>query len=334
MRSFRVLFASPGDVARERQEMDSVVDGLNKGEGRQTGFELELLKWKTHSAPSAGRPQAVISDDFGEYDVFVGVMWKRIGTPSGAAISGTVEEFDNAYRAWQEDATRPVLFYFCQCPFMPETIEEAKQMCMVLEFRHRIESKRQALVWDYPGYEDFPGMIRKHLALRVGRLCEAPRQGKIADPEEASVLRDLWDRMEPEVQRAFSVAYNENRLAGDGGIKTKDLFAALLRVAPDTLRPLTSAIPAEALPSPTDGPLFDADYIARELPWLSHCVASSVGRLSKDLSPGERLSAVDIFADIAHKGTGSSVAQLRNHKIGPDEIETILRRNGMELVSK
>src|SRR5512132_2172722 len=29
-----------------------------------------------------------------------GIMWNRLGTPTGDAASGTVEEFDRAYRRW------------------------------------------------------------------------------------------------------------------------------------------------------------------------------------------------------------------------------------------
>ena len=70
---------------------------------------LELVRWETHVAPSLGSdPQDVVNRQIGEYDLFVGIMWKRMGTPTALATSGTEEEFNGAYELWQQNRTFPV----------------------------------------------------------------------------------------------------------------------------------------------------------------------------------------------------------------------------------
>src|SRR5436190_3370583 len=54
--------------------------------------------------------------------------WRRFGTPTGVAGSGTEEEYRIAYRTWEENNAMPLLFYFCQKPFMPRSLDEVDQI--------------------------------------------------------------------------------------------------------------------------------------------------------------------------------------------------------------
>ena len=164
------------------------------------------------------------------------------------------------------------------------------------------------------------------------RKAVGARQRAQPDDENIRILKELWSRMSPDLQRAFSVAYNENRRAGDGGVQTSDLFAALLRIRPAQLQPIIEEIPQEALPTPTMGTVVEEPYIIQERPWFSHCVASSIRRLSKQLPMDRMLNAVDIFADIAKNGSGESVHLLREHNVGPAEIDRILKEKNIQVV--
>lgn len=330
----RVFIASPGDVPAERDALSRVVDEVNQTTAPLVDCRLEAVRWETHSSPDAGRPQQVINQQIGEYDIFIGVMWRRFGTPSGIANSGTEEEFRIAYKRWEELHQLALMFYFCEAPFYPKTLDELEQMKRVLLFRQELEGK--ALAWSYEHQGLFETTIRKHLCMRLPSLVEGRNGPKkaLAKSDDCSIddLRVLWPKMSSEVQRAFSIAYNENRLAGDPGIQTRDLFAALLRIESPALQQVLTEIPSEALPDPTAGPVSDEPYVIKERPWLSGCVASSVRRLGKSLPPGRSLTATDIFADIAKNGTGASVALLRKHNVGPSEIDTILRNRNIDFV--
>jgi hypothetical protein len=48
---------------------------------------LQLLRWQDDTVGSFGRPQSLITDQIGDYDVLVAMMWRRFGTPTGKADS-------------------------------------------------------------------------------------------------------------------------------------------------------------------------------------------------------------------------------------------------------
>jgi hypothetical protein len=181
----RIFVASPGDVWAERDALADVVAELNYTMGQKLGFVIELVRWETHSRPGAGRPQGVINDLIGPYDVFLGIMWNRFGTPTGEADSGTEEEFDLAYAEWERGERPHILFYFCQAPYTFRTQDELDQRGKVLKFRSSLREK--TLVWEYESKETFADTVRPHLS---GLLLDM-FSGKLA-PDGA---RDVEERL-------------------------------------------------------------------------------------------------------------------------------------------
>lgn len=161
----RVFVASPGDVQQERQELHRVVEEINRTSGGSKGFVLEVVKWETHARPAAGRAQGVINQQIGSYDIFIGIMWKRFGTPTGEAGSGTEEEFQSAYQAWKETEAPRIMFYFNEAPFYTSSPEEAEQLLKVQRFKQNLAG--QALIWSYNGADQFADEVRPHLVKEV-----------------------------------------------------------------------------------------------------------------------------------------------------------------------
>ena len=58
-------------------------------------FRIESKKWEKDVFPAFGEDsQDVINKQIGtDYNIFVGIMWKKFGTPTSRAESGTEEEF-------------------------------------------------------------------------------------------------------------------------------------------------------------------------------------------------------------------------------------------------
>lgn len=162
VKRIRVFVASPGDVIKERESLKSVVHELNTTIAPYKGLVLELVKWETHATPDMGRAQGVINSQIGKYDIFIGLMWKRFGTPTGKAESGTEEEFRLAYDEWKNTKSIRILFYFCQAPFMPRTMAETLQIQKVIEFHEELLSL--GLTWEYSDSNEFPNVVRPHLA--------------------------------------------------------------------------------------------------------------------------------------------------------------------------
>lgn len=158
----RIFIASPGDVREERDILAGIINELNYTIGQKLGFVIELVRWETHCRPGAGRPQGVINDLIGAYDIFLGVMWKRFGTPTGEAESGTEEEFNLAYQEWERSGRLHILFYFCQTPHNYMTQDELDQRGKVLKFQNALRKKN--LVWEYESKETFANTVRPHLS--------------------------------------------------------------------------------------------------------------------------------------------------------------------------
>ena len=80
-----VLVASPSDVLAERTRLEEVIHELNATWSRSLGIRLDLIRWETHAYPALGEDaQAVINTQVpDDYDIFVGIMWHRFGTPTG-----------------------------------------------------------------------------------------------------------------------------------------------------------------------------------------------------------------------------------------------------------
>src|SRR5579862_2460232 len=90
---FNVLIASPSDVSEERDVVTATIHGWNAANYAATGIILIPVRWETHSFPESGdRPQAIVNRQIvDEGDVLIGIFGNRIGTPTGAAQSGTIE---------------------------------------------------------------------------------------------------------------------------------------------------------------------------------------------------------------------------------------------------
>jgi hypothetical protein len=92
---FNIFLASLGDLAEERNIVSDVVNRINKIFSKTNNWYIELLGWED-TLPGASRPQELINKDIEICDLFLGLLWKRWGTPTGKSDSGFKEEFDLA----------------------------------------------------------------------------------------------------------------------------------------------------------------------------------------------------------------------------------------------
>jgi hypothetical protein len=90
-----VFIGSPGDLQEERKAARQVVDRLNRNVGRNLGLHVDLRGWED-TLPGAGRPQEIINEDLMDSDLFVGLLYRRWGSPSGEYTSGFEEEYELA----------------------------------------------------------------------------------------------------------------------------------------------------------------------------------------------------------------------------------------------
>lgn len=159
---YKCFIASPGDTSSERTICDKVFNEINKGIGNSFNFRIESLKWETDTYPAFGESsQGVINKQIGSYDIFIGIMYKKFGTPTKVAGSGTEEEFDIAYSKLERKEPVDIMFYFNDeaCKLSDVNLEQYSQVC---KFRKKIESLN-GYYFKYNGVLEFENYLRNHL---------------------------------------------------------------------------------------------------------------------------------------------------------------------------
>ena len=111
---FRVFLASPGDLTVERQAIRTVVLEFNDSWADGLGYQVELDGWED-TISGYGRPQEIINQDVDRCDLFIGLLWKRWGTPpssSGRYSSGFEEEFKRSLDRRQSSSKPEIALFF------------------------------------------------------------------------------------------------------------------------------------------------------------------------------------------------------------------------------
>lgn len=161
----QVFVASPGDVRDEREVLESVVAELNRSWAKTLGVRLELVRWETSTHPAVGSdPQSVINAQIGdEYDVFIGILWGRIGTETPRSESGTLEEFERAHERWKSDpSSLEIMFYFKDAPIKPSEIDGVQNE-EVQNFKRSL-GEEGVYHWTFEGADNFESLARTHLS--------------------------------------------------------------------------------------------------------------------------------------------------------------------------
>ncbi len=199
-RKLKIFLASPSDVAKEREYVRDVVNELNKsgsGVADEKGLHFEVIGYDTHVSPDMGRPQGVTFDQLPpkDWDLFIGILWQRFGSPTGAIDpqtgkefqSGSIEEFTCAYELWQQHGAPRIFFYRCvRAPEAANIVElqtKLAQLQPINDFFAQFGPNA-----DHPGFyrtyqtpEEFKDFVRQDLTKFVLEYQTAP-QAQIATP--------------------------------------------------------------------------------------------------------------------------------------------------------
>jgi hypothetical protein len=258
-RTIRIFASSPDDVQDERGALEAVVAELGetlRAFAPEKEVGLELVRWETHTHPDiapGSSPQAAVDAQIPpDFDVFVGVMWTRFGTPTPSAGSGTEHEFRQAYER-RRTTGRPahILFYFCQAPPpYAAMMDNAEQIALVREFRKELSGL--GLVGAYEDRTLFAEQVRRDLTRLISTLIHSD-QPPAAVAERSALSMSHADR---DVARARVAAVaaeydrvRDERPSSDERTRIEEQLATQLR----TLAQDTYVFIDELLPSRSGG---------------------------------------------------------------------------------
>lgn len=162
---YRILIASPSDVADERRLACEMIYSWNAAFALEKQTVFLPVMWETHSSPRMGdRPQAIINSQLVDNcDALIGIFWTRIGTPTGEAESGTAEEIRRFMRA-----EKPTMIYFSSRRVAPDDLDRA-QWSGLLTFRKECESN--GIVGRFESPDEFQEKLSRHLVLLASELA-------------------------------------------------------------------------------------------------------------------------------------------------------------------
>ncbi len=157
-----VFISSPGDCETERQAVREVLTELNKTVARSKGFFFQDIGWEELSPGLGTNPQAVIDEQLGDYNILLGIMWMRFGTPiPGGAQSGTEHEINLAIESWERVGEPRVMFYFNESPPSNPYDIDINQFSKVKDFREKLQMR--GLTASFQGTDEFRKKLRGHL---------------------------------------------------------------------------------------------------------------------------------------------------------------------------
>jgi hypothetical protein len=184
--TYRVLIASPSDLVEERIAVSEAIAEWNAQHAAARGMVLLPVKWETHATPQAGiRPQQAINDQLvSTADLLVGMFWTKLGTSTGVAASGTVEEIDQFVAAG-----KPAMLYFSSRPIDPDKID-LKQHKKLRQFKAATYTK--ALVGNFRSLEELRTTVLRNLSsltqqLKSGRSSRSSKLEKTAKIAELMI---------------------------------------------------------------------------------------------------------------------------------------------------
>lgn len=187
-RFVKVFLGSPGDLTEERKAAKVVVEDFNSELADTFGCQVELVGWED-TLPELGRPQEVINRDLDGCDLFVGMLWKRWGTPPGASqyTSGFEEEFERSLARTEKEG-RPAISLLLKQFTDSELTDPGEQLKRVIAFRERIFAERKLLAGTFVDLSDFQRKFRKCVVGFVKRQTES--EAEVASEKDQSPLAE------------------------------------------------------------------------------------------------------------------------------------------------
>jgi len=197
----KVFVSSPSDVTSERLAVIEAIEETNRTWSDFLGVRMEAITWESHCRPGVDADvQQLINKQLPNYDIYLGILWQRFGTPTPRFGSGTEEEFEIAYRKYTENPVGiGIMFYFKDEPVHPSKIDSV-QLAKVQEFRKQLGPKG-ILYWNFESVGEFRQLIRIHLSKELQKHTHksTASNGNIPD------LESLKDESEKRAYALFEI---------------------------------------------------------------------------------------------------------------------------------
>lgn len=200
----RVLVASPSDVPKARDAVESAIHSWNSSHAATRSIVLLPWRWESSSVPLLGdHPQSIINEQGVDgADIVVALFGSRLGSPTREAVSGTVEEIERAV-----NSGKPVHLYFSTAP-LPHDVDTS-QLDGLRQFRQEISER--GLLGEFDDVRQLESQIWAAIELDLARMDMAT-----AASQETSVgvrfrVASHSERLQTGIDKSGKVKYKTKR---------------------------------------------------------------------------------------------------------------------------
>jgi hypothetical protein len=197
-RVVKVFLASPGDLSEERRASKAAVDECNALFANEFGCQIELVGWED-TVSVYGRPQATINRELERCELFLGLIWKRWGTPpsiGGSYTSGFEEEFETSVQR-RTIGGRPEISLFFKDIDSDLLRDPGDDLKKVLAFKNKLISDKTILFETFVDAKELEKKIRRcitqyvlGLRNREAEEVSAQNQAPKSDDEKPQVSEE------------------------------------------------------------------------------------------------------------------------------------------------
>lgn len=240
-RTVRIFLSSPSDVMAEQEAVVALTEEINDVMAflsPELDVRLEVLRYQDDVYPDVGRPQDVVDRQIPQdFDIHLGIMWMRCGTPTANAPSGTIHEFRQAMKRREATGRPIIMFYFSdEAPSsLPRTPDAICQLSEVMKFRD--ELAQIGLTMSYPDRASFRERARGGLLRAVADVLSRTPVARLERPnrnvsafevparmaELAQSYDDVRDTMRPGAERTKRMTAIFGNMVSEAPVATKAL---------------------------------------------------------------------------------------------------------------
>lgn len=158
---YKIMFGSPSDMIDLFDVFKQVIYDWNNVNSESENIVLLPLHWSINTRPTTGsRPQESINKQVTDKsDMLICVFGTRIGTPTGAFDSGTIEEIEE-----HTNAGKDVMIYF-KISVTDINSVDPDQLKRILKFKEQISDN--VLYEEFSEESEFKDKLRKHIQLHI-----------------------------------------------------------------------------------------------------------------------------------------------------------------------
>jgi len=162
----KVFLGSPGDLEEERKAAKVIVDEENANHANALGYQIDLVGWED-TVSQRRRAQDAINVDLDQCEYFVGLMWKKWGTPPGTNghpySSGFEEEYRRSVERHEKSGKPEISLLFKDIP-KDDLSDVGKQLEKVLAFQKEINEEKKQYYQKFHDLRDFEQRFRAIIA--------------------------------------------------------------------------------------------------------------------------------------------------------------------------